>query len=145
MPDVHALKIQHQHLVAVREQRKRAEIRFNDRGYKEGDYLNMRDETGAQELVQVTHVVDLANVAGKEVAPGWVALSIQAADEPRNSVDGYSTCPFCGDEVALVSLGKFKLSWHRTDSASLACRDNQRALMTRADVHPWVYDARMLR
>ena len=61
------------------------------------------------------------------------------------SVDGYSTCPFCEAEVALVSLGRFKLSWHRDDAASLRCRSRQEDAMRASGIEPWIYDARMFR
>lgn len=75
-PRTHDLKVRREFLLAIREGRKTCEVRFNDRDYREGDYLRLRDEKGDELFLGVSHMVDLADVAGQHVAPGWVVLSV---------------------------------------------------------------------
>ncbi|HFO7896108.1 TPA: DUF3850 domain-containing protein [Escherichia coli] len=76
-PVVHTLKTLPQHFAAVRSGKKRAELRINDRDFREGDMLILEealpgsDMTGKSVCVRITHVADVS-----DYAPGYVLLSI---------------------------------------------------------------------
>lgn len=74
----HNLKIWPEYFAAVRDGLKRAELRWNDRGYQAGDILDLcewdpKEEafTGEYISVNVTHVAELG-----QWMPGYVLLSI---------------------------------------------------------------------
>ncbi|MBI6182416.1 DUF3850 domain-containing protein [Serratia proteamaculans] len=79
----HELKIQPEFLAAVKDGKKKAEFRFNDRNFAVGDLLRLSEidylqahgycgRTGNHVYVQITHITDLA-----KWAPGYVMLSIE--------------------------------------------------------------------
>jgi hypothetical protein len=78
----HELKIRPEFLDAVKEGKKKAEFRFNDRNFAVGDLLRLSEidylpggyygRTGNHVYVQITHITDLA-----EWAAGYVMLSIE--------------------------------------------------------------------
>lgn len=75
----HELKIKSEYFQAVWDGRKKAELRKDDRGYKVGDILLLRevdgDEyTGSALAVQVTHI--LRNCPEYGLADGYCILSI---------------------------------------------------------------------
>lgn len=76
-PVVHTLKILPKHFAAVWANKKRAELRGNDRDYQVGDVLQLvetlpdTDMTGKSVCVRITHVADIS-----DYAPGYVLLSI---------------------------------------------------------------------
>lgn len=49
MPNVHDLKIWSEFFEAVKDGRKTFEVRYDDRGYQEGDYLVLREIKKSQE------------------------------------------------------------------------------------------------
>ncbi|EKF65044.1 putative phage protein [Serratia plymuthica A30] len=75
----HELKITTAHFYFVLAGVKKAEFRLNDRDYKEGDILKLREwlpeaegYTGEYVHVRITHITDVS-----EWAPGYVMLSIK--------------------------------------------------------------------
>lgn len=81
----HELKAWPEFFLAVVSGEKRCEIRLNDRGYKVGDRLRLREYstmkeayTGLETWVRVTHVLD----DDRFLQPGYVALSI-VPDHPQ--------------------------------------------------------------
>lgn len=75
----HHLKIPPEHFSSVHAGIKRAELRKDDRGYKQGDILNVcewdRDNfTGRFAIRQVSHVADVS-----AYLPGYVLLSMEDA------------------------------------------------------------------
>ena len=76
----HELKILPQFFQAVWEGKKKAELRKDDRGYKTGDVLILREwdgteYTGGGIAVRVTHI--LRNCAEYGLADGYCILSIE--------------------------------------------------------------------
>lgn len=75
---IHDLKILPEHFLPVQEGLKKAEVRYNDRDFKTGDYLILREylpETGySGRLVQrrIGHVTDLS-----VMSEGYVLLSFK--------------------------------------------------------------------
>lgn len=72
----HVLKIKPEHFYPVYAGRKTAELRFNDRDFKSGDLLKLReffngDYTGSYVWRRITHVADVA-----DFAEGYVLLSM---------------------------------------------------------------------
>lgn len=78
---IHDLKILPEHFAPVVRNYKRAEVRFNDRGFEVGDILCLKEwsecagYTGQSVLRKITHIADLS--AWRE---GWVLLSIAERD-----------------------------------------------------------------
>lgn len=79
MATTHQLKIDPKYYLDVYEGRKRAEIRLNDRDYKQGDFLNLRawdNKTGYHDVAPlcciVTHVLKYSPL----LPPTHVMLSI---------------------------------------------------------------------
>jgi hypothetical protein len=77
---IHELRIWPIYFEAVVLRDKRCEIRKDDRGYRAGDYLRLREwnptkaqYTGAEITAMVTHITPLADVG---IDAGYVALSI---------------------------------------------------------------------
>ncbi|HEI9848065.1 MULTISPECIES: DUF3850 domain-containing protein [Serratia] len=75
----HELKITTAHFCFVVAGVKKAEFRYNDRDFREGDILKLREwlpevegYTGEYVYVRITHITDVA-----EWAPGYVMLSIE--------------------------------------------------------------------
>ncbi len=75
---IHDLKILPEHFEPVVTNEKKAEVRFNDRNFKEGDYLRLLEwgpdsgYTGRMVARMVTHVADLSSWK-----KDWVLLSIR--------------------------------------------------------------------
>lgn len=79
----HELKCWPEYFEPVYSGKKRFELRFNDRDYKAGDYLLLREwrpveeaYTGRELKVIVTYVM-AEDDGPAEVMPGWVVMSIQ--------------------------------------------------------------------
>lgn len=78
---VHTVKIAPKHLDAVVAGQKKAELRRNDRNYKVGDVLSLKEwkhgkYTGREWSAVITHVLPVNEVvSGFE---GWVVLSINS-------------------------------------------------------------------
>lgn len=75
---VHYVKLAWQYYDAVEKREKNFEIRYNDRDYREGDWLVLRewdvgDYTGWEIVRRITHVYELDSIG----LPGWVAMSIE--------------------------------------------------------------------
>lgn len=83
MSVLHSLKIAPGHYASVIAGEKKAELRLNDRNFKSGDFILLRewrDEfTGKVSLAKVTHLLPVGNfiVAGSN----WVMMSISLVDE----------------------------------------------------------------
>ncbi|KHS87093.1 DUF3850 domain-containing protein [Pectobacterium brasiliense] len=80
----HQLKIHPQHFHPVLTNAKRAELRKNDRDYKEGDVLLLKEFnpisgsfTGNQVNRLVTHVADVS-----DYLPGYVLISLGRYKKP---------------------------------------------------------------
>ncbi|MBT2045172.1 ASCH domain-containing protein [Enterobacter hormaechei subsp. xiangfangensis] len=80
-PVTHNLKIWPEYFAAARDGLKRAELRWNDREYQEGDILDLCEWDPNEEAftgdfisVTVTHVADLG-----QWMPGYVLLSVAPA------------------------------------------------------------------
>lgn len=87
MSKVHNIKIAPRHYADVMNGTKKAELRFNDRGYKEGDTLVMREwgglYTGEWVEVKVTHVLFFqADITGK--IGEWAMLSFEKIASSHN-------------------------------------------------------------
>jgi len=83
MSAIHDLKIGPFYFQAVSSGSKKAEFRINDRDYKCGDYLLLREwdgeYTGQKILVVVTHILPVERlIAG---AASWAVLSFANIDE----------------------------------------------------------------
>lgn len=83
---IHELKIKSEHFQAVWDGRKKAELRKDDRGYKVGDILRLRevdgDEyTGSELAVRVTHI--LRDCPEYGLADGYCILSIGSITDWR--------------------------------------------------------------
>lgn len=83
MSTIHTLKIAPGHFSSVMAGDKKAELRLNDRNFKSGDFILLRewrDEfTGNVSLVKVTHLLPV----GDFIVTGgnWVVMSIALVDE----------------------------------------------------------------
>lgn len=90
---IHALKTEKSFYEAVREGRKRFEVRFNDRGYKVGDHLALNEYdaekneyTGRTMLVKITYILDDERFCKKDfVVIGFVWCCIRAEDETNTA------------------------------------------------------------
>lgn len=74
----HRIKLASQYFDAVSNREKNFEIRVNDRDYREGDWLVLREWDGSnfteREIIRiVTHVYELDGIGWN----GWVAMSIE--------------------------------------------------------------------
>lgn len=87
-PTIHDLKCQQPSFAALSTGGKTAELRWNDRGYQVGDYLMLREwsgaagYSGAHLLVAVTHILDtdaapFNGPGGCALRRGWVMLSLE--------------------------------------------------------------------
>lgn len=78
MNKIHDLKITPLHFEAVLAEKKKAELRQNDRGFGVGDVLILREwddkYSGRVTLVKITHLLDVGGflIAGDN----WVVISI---------------------------------------------------------------------
>ncbi len=79
----HDLKIWPGYFAAVLDESKTFELRFNDRNYKIGDTLRLReykpgvkDFTGRETTRTVTYIV--TSIDSPAIAPGWCILGLQA-------------------------------------------------------------------
>ena len=78
---IHDLKILPEHFGPVVRNYKRAEVRFNDRGFEVGDILYLKEwseasgYTGQSVLRKVIHIADLSTWLD-----GWILLSIAEED-----------------------------------------------------------------
>lgn len=83
MSAIHDLKIGPSYFEAVSSGNKKAELRNNDRDFKCGDYLLLREwegeYTGQKLLVVVTHILPVGNLIPG--AGSWVILSFRSIDE----------------------------------------------------------------
>lgn len=75
---IHHVKLASQYYDAVESREKNFEIRYNDRDYREGDWLVLREWdgvnfTGCEVVRRITHVYELDSIGW----PGWVAMSIE--------------------------------------------------------------------
>lgn len=75
---IHYLKLASQYFDAVESREKNFEIRYNDRGYQEGDWLVLKEWNGVgypgRECVrQVVKIYSLDTIGFQ----GWVAMSIE--------------------------------------------------------------------
>lgn len=102
MAKIHLLKIQDLHFNEVNCERKKAELRLNDRDYQIGDYIVFTNTDGeafdsekicrAQrrglsflfepketylDFYEITHVLPIEQVIGGNKVKGWVMLSIR--------------------------------------------------------------------
>ena len=68
----HLLKTDAAHFQAVWERRKTAEVRFNDRDYKVGDFLCLLDYNQRSITAEVTHILQ----DDTYLQPGYVLLSL---------------------------------------------------------------------
>ena len=87
-PYGHNLKIWPRFFSAVCSGAKRAELRKNDRDYRNGDTLNLcewdqESESFTGEFVKVT-ITDVAELEG--IAPGYVLLSIELENKPKTKI-----------------------------------------------------------
>ena len=78
---VHNLKIEQKHYRDITKGKKRFEIRYKDRNYKEDDILNLREwdgknYTGREAKAQVTYILDDSKYLNK----GYVAMSLKLID-----------------------------------------------------------------
>ncbi|AMX00434.1 ASCH/PUA domain-containing protein [Rummeliibacillus stabekisii] len=76
MTITHSLKILPQYFAAVTEGRKTFEIRKNDRGFHEGDFIVLREWngqefTGGEIAKRITYITDF------EQQPGFVVMGFQ--------------------------------------------------------------------
>lgn len=73
---MHELKTEMAYFQAVRDGRKLFEIRLNDRNFKVGDLLILREDgTGEQLVREVTYIMS----DERFLPPGYVAMSIEPA------------------------------------------------------------------
>lgn len=75
----HTIKILPEYFDAVLDGRKKAELRFNDRGYQVGDYCVLVNSDNRNIKVQITHMVDLHHFIPE--AYGWVVFSFEVVNE----------------------------------------------------------------
>ena len=79
---VHQLKIKRPYFMDILYNRKRFEVRFNDRNYQVGDFLGLNEvdednkETGHCEIVRVLDVFDDPEYC----KPGYVIMSIEPTE-----------------------------------------------------------------
>lgn len=80
---IHELKILPEFFCNVKNQTKKAELRFNDRNYHENDILILKEWNngyiGNQIKVKVTNLIDSNMCEG--LNKGWVMLSFQIIDD----------------------------------------------------------------
>lgn len=88
---IHQLKIKRSHFVDILYNRKRFEVRYNDRNYQVGDFLGLNEvdednrETGHCVIVRVLDVLDDPEYC----KPGYVIMSIEQT-EIYSCVKNYS-------------------------------------------------------
>lgn len=75
---IHYVKLAPQYYGAVERREKNSEIRYNDRDYREGDWLVLREwdaggYTGWAIVRRITHVYELDSIG----LLGWVEMSIE--------------------------------------------------------------------
>lgn len=79
---IHQLKIKRSYFADILYNRKRFEVRYNDRGYQVGDFLGLNEvdednrETGHCVIVRVLDVLDDPDYC----KPGYVIMSIEQTD-----------------------------------------------------------------
>ena len=78
---IHKIKIDPEYLTLVKSGLKKAEFRFNDRGYKVGDLLQMQgydrrkcEYTGDVAFGEITDITDVSRFI---VQGGWVMISFK--------------------------------------------------------------------
>lgn len=76
---IHDLKIKPVHFRAVVLNNKKAELRINDRGYKVGDVLLLREYTqgGYTGNLEYRTITDVTDVSGYTNTPNLVMLSME--------------------------------------------------------------------
>lgn len=78
---LHELKIEEIYFIDVQFGKKKAELRYNDRNFKENDLIHFVQTDGTEfsycnyNLFTITHVLKDAELYG--LAKGWVLLSIE--------------------------------------------------------------------
>ena len=75
---IHCLKIEENYLKNLLSQKKKCEIRFNDRDYQFGDILEFADPLGELHRFTVTHIH-----SGLGLKEGYVVLSVERAIEQQ--------------------------------------------------------------
>ena len=98
MSTVHSLKIGPMFFLEVAYGHKKAEFRINDRDFKRGDFLLLREwegeYTGNKLIVKITHILPINNLISG--CGDWVMLSI----EPISASDTLSVIEaVVGDEL----------------------------------------------
>jgi hypothetical protein len=84
MPKIHELKCINPYFMDVLERKKRFEIRKNDRGFKVGDYLLLREYNNVRYIYsgrQIKARIDY--MTAYEQKPGYVVMSITVTDVIR--------------------------------------------------------------
>lgn len=98
MSVIHGLKIGPLYFNAVSNGEKKAELRINDRNYKCGDFLLLREWAGEYSgnklVVKVTHILPLEGLVSD--GGNWVMMSITHLDE--NDVQALSLAAVGGVE-----------------------------------------------
>ncbi len=84
---IHELKCWPESFQFIRAGQKRAEIRMDDRGFKEGDLVHLREYeptdreyTGQDELVRITHIQRCGIEPLEALEEGYVLLSFRVLD-----------------------------------------------------------------
>lgn len=82
MSTIHSLKIGPMFFNAVANGEKKAELRINDRNFKHGDFLLLREwageYSGSKLVVRVTHILPLGELIACD---NWVMMSIAPVGE----------------------------------------------------------------
>ncbi|EAN6475176.1 hypothetical protein CXH12_10855 [Citrobacter portucalensis] len=90
MGTVHELKIGPMFFSEVLSGNKKAEFRINDREFKCGDFLMLREwegeYTGNQFIVRITHILEVSKLVSD--CSNWVMLSIEPINDQSASVKG---------------------------------------------------------
>lgn len=86
---MHSIKVWPQYLKAIRDGKKTWEFRWNDRDYRVGDILELkewdessREYTGEVELVVVTYLLEM-----DDWIPGYVTMSIEWLEQNPKEVE----------------------------------------------------------
>lgn len=81
---IHELKSWPESFHSIKNGRKRAELREDDRAFKEGDFLHlmeyeptMREPTGEDVVVRIIHIQRCSYEPLEKLPEGWVLLSIR--------------------------------------------------------------------